>query len=197
MKLLLATNNMHKRRELQGILAGHDLLLPADLGVDFYFDETADTFRGNCLGKAFALFEQANAGGLPVIADDSGLCVPALGGAPGVYSARYGSADGQKKLTDADRNQYLLAQLEGIDDRRAYYVCAMAAVFSADRFYLVQETWHGVLTTAPRGSGGFGYDPLFLLEDRGRTVAEIPEDEKNRMSHRGKAASRVARLLSE
>ena len=130
MKLLLATNNMHKRRELQGILAGHDLLLPADLGVDFYFDETADTFRGNCLGKAFALFEQANAGGLPVIADDSGLCVPALGGAPGVYSARYGSADGQKKLTDADRNQYLLAQLEGIDDRRAYYVCAMAAVFS-------------------------------------------------------------------
>jgi XTP/dITP diphosphohydrolase len=195
MKLLLATNNMHKRRELAGILSEHQLLLPADVGLEFEFDETADTFRENCLGKAMALFEMTSGEGMPVIADDSGLCVPALGGEPGVYSARYGSQDGRQKLTDGQRNQYLLEKMREIDDRRAYYVCAMAVVFAPDRFYLVQETWHGSITKAPAGGGGFGYDPIFLLEDGSRTVAQIPEAEKNRMSHRGKATAKLATLL--
>lgn len=195
MKLLLATNNMHKRRELAGILSTHQLLLPADVGVEFEFDETADTFRENCLGKAMALYRMTREAGTPVIADDSGLCVPALGGEPGVYSARYGSQDGRKPLTDAERNQYLLEKLRHIDDRRAYYVCAMAVVFAVERFYLVQETWHGSITKAPAGDGGFGYDPVFLLEDGSRTVAQIPEGEKNRVSHRGKATAKLATLL--
>lgn len=195
MRFLLATNNMHKRRELAGILSAHDLLLPADVGVEFEFDETAETFRENCLGKAMALFDIIADPGTPVIADDSGLCVPALGGEPGVYSARYGSDGGVKKLTDADRNQYLLRKMRDIDDRRAYYVCAMAVVLEPDRFFLVQETWHGSITRTPSGDGGFGYDPIFLLEDGNRTVAQIPEAEKNRMSHRGKAATRLATLL--
>lgn len=195
MKLLLATNNEHKKRELESILSSHQLLLPVDLGITFEFDETEPTFHGNCIGKARALFGMLPDETIPAIADDSGLCVPALGGEPGVYSARYGSPDGRTKLTDEQRNEYLLRKMSGITDRRAYYVCAMVAVFSPDCFYLVQETWHGSITTAPRGSAGFGYDPIFELPDSGLTVAQIPEEEKNRNSHRGKATTRLARLL--
>lgn len=195
MELLLATNNPHKRRELAAILSSHSLVLPREVGVEFEFEETESTFHGNSIGKALALHELAAHRNVPVVADDSGLCVPALDGEPGVYSARYGSSDGRTKLTDGERNQYLLRKMSGIDDRRAYYVCAMVVVFQRDRFYLVQETWHGRITREPRGDGGFGYDPVFELPESGLTVAEIAEAEKNRASHRGKAAARLASLL--
>lgn len=208
MRLLLATNNDHKRRELDAILGGHELLLPADLGVQFSHEETGDTFRDNALGKALALWRQvagsprgrtenaATGALLGVIADDSGLSVSALDGRPGVYSARYGSEPGGPDLADADRNALLLSELEGVADRHAHYTCCMALVLEPDRYYLCQETWHGEIADAPSDGGhGFGYDPIFRLPSEGLTVAEIAPERKNRISHRGKAARDLATII--
>jgi XTP/dITP diphosphohydrolase len=203
-RLVLATNNDHKRRELSAILSGHELLLPADLGLRFSHEETGATFGDNALGKAVALYGQmagttASPGGAPlgVIADDSGLSVAALDGRPGVFSARYGSEPGGRELADADRNSLLLSELDGIDDRRAHYTCCMALVLEPDRYYLCQETWHGEIAHAPSdGRHGFGYDPIFFLRAEGLTVAEIPPERKNRISHRGKAARDLATIIN-
>jgi XTP/dITP diphosphohydrolase len=204
-RLLLATNNEHKRRELEAILAAHELLLPADLGMRFSHEETGTTFRDNALGKALALWGQvaaasrsptADAAPLGVIADDSGLSVSALHGRPGVYSARYGSEPGGPDLPDAERNALLLSELEGVADRRAHYTCCMALVLEPDRYYLCQETWHGEIAEAPsNGRHGFGYDPIFRLPSEGLTVAEIVPERKNRISHRGKAARDLATII--
>ncbi|MFP4373794.1 MAG: non-canonical purine NTP pyrophosphatase [Spirochaetaceae bacterium] len=217
MRLILATNNDHKRRELEGILADHELLLPADLGIRFSHDETGKTFHDNALGKAGALFRMvtdldgaavrgagavrgAAAGGAAaagIIADDSGLSVAALGGRPGVYSARYGSEPGGPDLSDSERNALLLAELEGITDRRAHYTCSMALLLEPDRYYICQETWHGEIALAPSdGRHGFGYDPIFTLPEEGLTVAEIAPERKNRISHRGKAARDLSSILA-
>jgi XTP/dITP diphosphohydrolase len=133
-----------------------------------------------------------------VLADDSGLSLPALGGAPGIYSARYGSdlnAAGEE-LSAEERNSYLLSQIAGRKDRSAFYVCCMVLIIETYRFFTVQETWHGEITDRPAGRGGFGYDPVFYLPEYGMTAAELSEDEKNRLSHRGKAAAMIDRLLS-
>ncbi len=128
-----------------------------------------------------------------VVADDSGICVHALGDRPGVYSARYGS----ESLSDAERNALLLAEMEGAEDRGAHYVCCMVAVRGEDRFGVAQETWHGEVAMEPsRGTGGFGYDPVFLLPERGLTVAEISDEEKDSLSHRGKASRRLWSYLT-
>jgi len=192
MKILVATENTHKMEELSVIFDGHRLLTPKDKGIDYSFEETGTTFLANAKGKAMALFEQA---GEPAIADDSGLVVPALGGEPGVYSARYGSPGGGVKLDTSARNQYLLNKMEGIEDRRAFFVCCMVLVLSPERFFIAQETLPGSITHAPRGTGGFGYDPLFYLPDYQKTVAELPETEKNKISHRGLAGIRLRAVL--
>ena len=129
--------------------------------------------------------------GLPALADDSGLCVSALGGAPGVWSARYG---GEPK-SDAKNNAKLLADLAGVADRRAHYVAVLVLMRSADdpQPIVAEGEWHGAIVDAPRGEGGFGYDPYFLVPELGLTVAELPHEEKNRRSHRGQA---LAQLLS-
>ena len=199
MTVLLATNNEHKKLELAEILAGHSVLVPANLNVEFEFEETEDTFLLNALGKTRAL--RALVAGRPepviVVADDSGLCVDALHGAPGVFSARYGSPDGGvTELPSPKRNALLLQALEGVSERRAHFVCCMVAVFPDDRFAVVQETFEGEIAHVPSGDGGFGYDPIFLLPERGMTVAELPEGEKHRISHRGKAARSLAAALS-
>lgn len=192
MLLYMATNNMHKVDEIRLALPSIQLLTPRDAGVDFDFPEDADTFRENSTGKALALWQILRQ---PVLADDSGLCVDALGGRPGVLSARYGSVDGSTPLDSAARNQLLLKEMRGVSDRRCRFVCSMSLALSHDRVYVVQETCEGVLLEAPRGNGGFGYDPIVYLPELGCSVAELSANAKNRVSHRGRATSRMAALL--
>ena len=191
MKILLASSNLNKAIELNQIITSHNIILPEQIGIDFDFEETGTTFLDNALGKAKALYSTVRT---PVIAEDSGLCVDALSGEPGIYSARYGS-DGINKLTDADRNSYLLKKMEGITDRKAYYVCSMVLVLECNRFFVCQETSEGEIAYAPSGTGGFGYDPLFYVSSMGKTAAEMTPEEKNRISHRGKAGAAMAALI--
>ncbi|MDR1596170.1 MAG: RdgB/HAM1 family non-canonical purine NTP pyrophosphatase [Treponema sp.] len=199
MTIWFATGNSHKRAELAAILPGHTIKIPADESFAFDPDETGASFAENALIKARELHRLVSA---PVIADDSGLCVDALDGRPGIYSARYGNAGisvpgGREKLSAPERNALLLQELGDNPCRQARFVCAMVLLFSEDRFYLVQETLEGELIREERGRGGFGYDPILYLPQLGHTVAELPEEEKNRVSHRGKAGRAIAKLLTE
>lgn len=187
----MASGNRHKLFELKEILEGHTLLLPEDIGIDFDFEETGNSYLENSYGKAFALFDQINC---PVLADDSGLNVTALNGGPGIYSARFGSQGGVL-LEAPERNLYLLDQLEGMSDLSAEFICCMTLVLDKNRFFMVQESFKGEITKKSTGANGFGYDPVFFLPEYGKTVAELPEEEKNRISHRGKAGYRIAKLL--
>lgn len=187
------------------------VLTPEDVGVAYEYDETGITFFENSYGKARGLWAFLHGETLPgvtasrvaperqlanltVIADDSGIVVPALGG-PGVYSARYGRDAGV--ATDAERTLHLLSQLGGSTEREAYYVCCMVAVYGENRFAVVQEQWDGVVAEAPSdGKGGFGYDPVFFLAEFGCTAADISSEQKHAISHRGKAARAIARALN-
>jgi XTP/dITP diphosphohydrolase len=191
MLIWFATGNEHKRGELAALLPQADLRLPAAEGLDFQPEETGVTFLENALIKAQALYKLV---GEPVIADDSGLCVDALGGRPGVLSARYGSENGTV-LSNVERNALLLKELGSTSNRGACFVCAMVLLLSADRFFAVQETLEGKLLSEPCGTGGFGYDPIFYLSEQDCTVAELPIDLKNKLSHRGKAARQLSRHL--
>jgi len=193
-ELLLASNNEHKSREFARLFRGVAIRMPRDIGIDFDFPEEGATFLANAQGKAAALHRLARR---PVIADDSGLCVASLAGGPGVYSARYGSAPGSAPLEAPRRNAYLLECMAGLKERSAYFVCCLVLLFSDDRFIAVQETVPGLIADAPRGTNGFGYDPLFFLPESGKTMAELPEDDKDRLSHRGRAARRLRALLRE
>jgi XTP/dITP diphosphohydrolase len=190
-ELLVATNNAHKVRELTRLFPGVRLRTPSELGVVFEYEERGATYLDNALGKARHLYAQV---GLPVLADDSGLEVPALGGEPGIRSSRYGSPPGGPKLTDAARCDLLLAKAATLADRSCFFVCCMALVLGESRFLTAQEVMPGQLALAPRGSGGFGYDPIVYVPERGKTVAELLDREKDRVSHRGRAARRVRAL---
>jgi XTP/dITP diphosphohydrolase len=190
-ELVLATNNEHKVRELTRLFPRLRLLSPSDLGVVFEFEENGSTYLDNALGKARYLFSLV---GRPVLADDSGLEVPALGGEPGIRSSRYGSRPDGPKLSDADRCRLLLAKAENLTDRSCFFVCCIALVLEEPRFFAAQEVCRGTLAYAPRGSGGFGYDPIVFLPELGRTVAELGDREKDRLSHRGRAARRMRAL---
>jgi XTP/dITP diphosphohydrolase len=192
-ELLLASNNDHKHREFVRLLPGVRIVLPRDLGIRFDPREDGDTFLSNALGKAVALYGTAHR---PVIADDSGLCVEALGGAPGVLSNRFGATEGGAPLSTPRRNELLLSRMEGAGNRAAHFVCCLVLVLGADRFLVAQETVHGVIAAAPRGTNGFGYDPLFLLPG-GKTLAEVPDAHKDEVSHRGRAARRILSLMKE
>jgi XTP/dITP diphosphohydrolase len=191
MTIWIATANQHKKRELADILLPHTIRTPDEVGIDFDPEETGATFHDNALIKARALYDVVHE---PVIADDSGLCVDALQGRPGVLSARYGSENG-RKLDSSDRNALLLKEIGNSNDRSAHFVCAMVLYFSPNRFYVVQETMDGELIHAERGKGGFGYDPILYLPERGKTVAELSDVEKNQISHRGKAGKAIRELL--
>jgi XTP/dITP diphosphohydrolase len=192
MTIWFATGNPHKREELAAILSGHRIQIPSQGGIPFEPEETGATFLENALVKARALYRQVLA---PVIADDSGLCVDALGGRPGIFSARYGS-EGGKILDAGERNALLLRELEFSALRSARFVCAMVLLLQEDRFFVVQEILEGEIIREARGSGGFGYDPILYLPDRGCTVAELGEEEKNRISHRGKAGRFIGEILA-
>jgi XTP/dITP diphosphohydrolase len=180
MRLVLSTRNQHKVRELGELLAPHEVLpLPDDVELP---PETGETFAENALDKAHAA---AAATGLPAIADDSGIVAEALGGAPGVRSARYAG----ENATDEENLSKLLHEVPSDGDRRVAYVCALAYV-NGDEERLFEGRCEGTLVHRPRGSGGFGYDPAFLPMDRDddKTMAELSVEEKDAISHRGRAA---------
>lgn len=193
MILYIASNNAHKLEEIRAAMPLFDIRSPGDAGIDFDFPEDADTFIGNSTGKALALWRLLRA---PVLADDSGLCVDALGGRPGVLSARYGSPDGSTPLGSGERNALLLREMCGVPERACRFVCSMSLALSGDRLFVVQETCEGILLDEPRGVGGFGYDPVVYLPELGRSVAELSQEEKNRVSHRGRAIARMTALIS-
>lgn len=192
MELIIATNNHHKAHELKALFARHALLLPVDLGIaDFNPEENGTSFFENARIKAEALYAFVHK---PVLADDSGLCVDALDGKPGIESARYGSEKGHL-LTADEKNSLLLSQLAGIRNRQCAFVCCLVLYLGKQRFIAVEETLEGQIGYEPKGKGGFGYDPIVFLPSYGKTVAELSEQEKNLISHRGKAAQRMAAIL--
>jgi XTP/dITP diphosphohydrolase len=195
MELIVATGNAHKLVELGPALPGHRLFSPADLGIEgFEVEEDGERYVDNALKKARALYGLC---GRPSLADDSGLSVRALGGEPGVRSARYGSEDGRAKLGADERNAFLLRKMEGIEDRACAFVCCLVLMLDPERFLVAQETCPGQLLREPRGTGGFGYDPIVFLPALGKSVAELTLEEKNRLSHRGRACARMAALLAD
>ena len=182
MKLVLASKNAHKLVEMKDILSqlGVEVVLESEAGVDVDVEETGATFEENAYLKAHAVME---ASGLPAIADDSGLCVDALNGAPGVYSARYGG----EGLDDAGRYKLLLENMRGQLDRRCKFVSAICCCFpNGDRVEARVEC-AGTLAYAPKGEDGFGYDPVFFVPGLKKTFAELSPEEKNAISHRGNA----------
>ncbi len=189
-RLLIATNNAGKVREIKAILGGFydELVSLKDIGLDLNVTEDGDTFEANAVKKAR---EAAIVAGCDALADDSGLCVEALDGAPGVYSARYAG----EGAGDAANNQKLLAALEGVTDRRAKFVSVVALV-SEDTVTTACGEVGGEIAHAPSGNGGFGYDPLFYVPGLGQTFAEIPAEVKNTLSHRARALAALRDKLS-
>ncbi len=189
MKVIAATKNKNKLREFGEILKGFEIISQEEAGIDIDVEETGTTFEENSLLKAKAIYEIS---GIPAIADDSGLCVDALGGEPGVYSARYGG----EGYDDAGRVQLLLKNMKDIPDekRTARFVCAITMV-SDDGIITARGECEGRINHAPVGENGFGYDPVFYMEEYGKTTAEMTPDEKNAVSHRGKALRIFAKKL--
>ncbi len=214
MKIYLATGNKNKKRELQELLPNHTIVIPSDENIQFNPDENGTTFYENSLIKAKALFDIVH---MPVIADDSGICVDALSGKPGIYSARYagpsfmeGTHDG-KKISQDEQNKFLIEQLNSVvktsnfppaayihGKRSCHYTCAMVLYLGTDRIFVCEETFEGTLIDNienSKGNGGFGYDPIVYLPELSKTVAELSADQKNAISHRGKAMNQLKKII--
>jgi XTP/dITP diphosphohydrolase len=190
-KIVIASNNAGKLREFASLLApfAFEAIPQSALGIS-EADEPHATFVENALAKAR---HASRASGLPALADDSGICVPVLGGAPGVWSARYA---GEPK-SDARNNEKLIRELARSEERRAFYYCSLVLVMHVDDPHPLiadGECW-GEIVDAPRGTGGFGYDPHFFLGQYGKTAAELTDEEKNRISHRGLAMQELTAKL--
>lgn len=216
MKIYLATSNQNKKREIQEIFSQHEIRTPADDGIEFDPEETGTTFYENSLIKAKALYEIVKC---PVIADDSGICVDALNGAPGIYSSRYagpefmkGKPDGSK-ISQEEQNIHLINQLnEAIKqknlpkmpylngERSCHYTCAMVFYLGPDRLFVAQETFEGTIIDSiekQAGKGGFGYDPIVFLPQQNKTIAQLTADEKHAISHRGKAVRALQKIIEK
>ena len=182
MKFVLATHNPNKIREMGAILSqfGVEVVSPRDLGITVDVEETGTTFAENAMLKAKAICELAK---LPAIADDSGLCVDALNGAPGVYSARYGG----EGLDDKGRYMLLLNSMRGQPTRAAHFACAIACVFPNGDELTAEGRCDGTIAFAPIGEGGFGYDPVFFVPELKKTFGQLTAEEKSAISHRGRA----------
>ena len=178
MKFVLASQNTHKLVEMQAILSAHgvEVVLQSDMGLHVDVEETGTTFAENAMLKARAVME---ASGLPAIADDSGVCVDALQGAPGVYSARYGGPG----LDDVGRYELLLSNFRGASDRTAHFTSAIACIFPNGDTIEAEGVCPGVIAYAPQGDGGFGYDPVFFLPQLRKTYAQLTAEEKAQVSH--------------
>ena len=197
-QLLIATNNKGKVKELQDLLkdTGIELVTPAQINLDLEVVEDGQTYAENATKKAVAF---AQASGLASLADDSGLEVDALGGAPGLYSARFGSPDGHSvKLSDAERRAFLVRNLQ--DKPRpwtARFHATIAVATPTGETHLAEGFCEGEIIPEERGTGGFGYDPIFLLTGWGKTMAELSMEEKNRLSHRAKAVMNAKGILEK
>lgn len=191
-KLLLATNNQGKIREYRTLLEGipYDIVTMKEQGLDIDIEESGVSFEENARFKAITL---AAASSFLTLADDSGLEVDALGGEPGVLSHRYAG----EGASDADRYNYLLAKLEGVPEekRTARFRCVIAIATPEGKTRLCQGECRGLITKSPRGEHGFGYDPVFYVPELGKTMAELSPEEKNRISHRARAAARAREIL--
>ena len=190
MKFVLATHNPGKLKEMSAILSqfGVEVVCPKDLGITVDVEETGTTFAENAMLKAKAICAAAQ---LPAIADDSGLCVAALGGAPGGYSARYGG----EGLDDRGRYLLLLNNLRGQTTRAAHFACAIACAFPNGDELTAEGRCDGAIAFAPMGEGGFGYDPVFLVPEKAKTFGQLTAEEKSQISHRGKALQAFAAKL--
>ena len=195
MRVVLASQNCHKLEEIQNILSRFDmeLVLQSELGVRVDVEETGSSFEENSVLKAKAVME---ATGLPAIADDSGLCVDALEGAPGIYSARYGAPD---CVSDRDRLEYLLNNLRTIrsEERTARFLCVITLAYPDGRMLTARGSCEGLFTLEPRGTEGFGYDPVFYIPSQGCTFAQMGQQQKNAISHRANALKRLCQMLEE
>lgn len=193
MKVILASKNQHKLTELSAILSqlGFEIALESEYGLDIDVEETGTTFEENSFLKADAVMK---ASGLPVLADDSGLMVDALDGAPGVYSARYGH-----KASDKERTAYLLENMKDVPEERrgAKFVCVITCLFPDGRKIVARGEYPGVIARVPHGENGFGYDPVFYLPELGMTYAELPSEQKNAISHRARALQDFCRKYQE
>ena len=195
MKVVLASKNKHKLVEISKITQQFDieLILQSELGIDIDVEETGTTFEENSLLKAKAVME---ATGLPALADDSGIAVDALGGEPGVYSARYGF---DESLDDWGRLELLLKNTEHVPDgqRQAQFVCVITMVTPNGKVIQARGEIHGELLREPRGENGFGYDPIFYYPPAGKSTAEMSPEDKNQVSHRGHALKLFYEKLKE
>ena len=192
MKIVVATKNKGKMKEIKEILSDekYEIISMEDIGLDVEVDEDSDTFSGNATKKAVEIMKVCNE---ITLADDSGLVVEALGGAPGVYSARYAGEHGN----DMQNNLLLLKNMENIQNRNAKFVCAMALAFPDGRIINVEGEFHGQIDCEMKGTGGFGYDVLFYLPEYDMTSAEISAEEKNKISHRSKALQLIKEELKK
>lgn len=192
MKLLIATNNPNKKREIDEILGplGFETVTPKELGVAFDPEETGTTFEENAMIKAQCGFDLT---GIGTIADDSGLCVNALHGRPGIYSARYGGEDANYE----EKIALLQSEIGSAEDRSASFECAIACVLSDELRFTVTGRCLGEISQQAAGSGGFGYDPVFYIPSLGKTFSELSDDEKNAISHRGAALAALRKKLEE
>lgn len=214
MKIYFASGNLHKKQEMQALFPEFQLVIPSEEGINFDPEETGTSFLENSLIKAQDLWNKVHQ---PVLADDSGICVDILKGIPGIYSARYGGKDypqgrqdGTKPNQD-EQNQFLIQQTDEVikelvaqgkalpeNPRSCRYVCAMVLYLGPQRFYSAQETMEGSLIQSldlSRGTGGFGYDPIVILAGTDKTIAQLSSQEKNALSHRGKAARGLHQIL--
>ena len=191
MKFILATHNPGKLREMAAILSqyGVEVVSPADVGITVDVEETGTTFAENAMLKAKAICAAAD---LPAIADDSGLCVDALNGGPGVYSARYGG----EGLDDKGRYTLLLQNMRGQTTRAAHFACAIACAFPNGDELTAEGRCDGTIAFAPMGEGGFGYDPVFFVPEKAKTFGQLMAEEKSAISHRGKALKAFSEKLA-
>lgn len=191
MKFVLATHNPGKLKEMSAILKelGITVVSPGELGISAEVEETGTTFAENAMLKAKAVCRAAE---LPAIADDSGLCVDALNGGPGVYSARYGG----EGLDDRGRYTLLLNTMRGMPSRTAHFACAIACAFPNGDTLTAEGRCDGTIAYAPMGTGGFGYDPVFFVPELKKTFGQLTAEEKSALSHRGRALKNFAQALA-
>ncbi|MEL3908368.1 MAG: RdgB/HAM1 family non-canonical purine NTP pyrophosphatase [Treponemataceae bacterium] len=192
-EIFFATGNKNKITEMQSLLPELKIKSPLDAKINFAPNENGKTFFENAIIKAKSVYEIVK---MPVIADDSGLCVVSLNDAPGIYSSRYAGKHADTKTQDKKNNEKLLSELSNKTNRNAYFVCCLILYLKHNRFVAIQEICEGEIIKEPRGENGFGYDPLFFISSLDKTMAELSTQEKNKISHRGKALTSLKKLFT-